>query len=177
MMKRFLSFLLAATLLFSSALIGAAAQPQDTTIPPIALRLHSNLDGVTPDEYTKFADILCDAIDYDMEFNAPVSVADYAGTDSTAPLKAGRTYSVYYSFVPVNGYTLPQTSDELKSSVTCDKGVELISVQVVRGRELHSTVNRSIRVYAVVKVDGNLLQRLFGRIYDLYLKLRAWSLY
>ncbi len=30
---------------------------------------------------------------------------------------------------------------------------------------------------AVVKVDGNLFQRIIGWLYDRYIKMRAWSLY
>ena len=39
------------------------------------------------------------------------------------------------------------------------------------------TVEKGLRIQARVVVDGRLFQRITGFLYDIYLKIRAWSLY
>ena len=56
----------------------------------------------------------------------------------------------------------------------CDKGAEVISYNITRGGKDDL---RALNIMAVVKVDGNLFQRIIGWLYDRYLKARAWSLY
>lgn len=174
MMKRTAAFLLAAVLLFAAVVPVYAA---DAAEPALRMHLRSDLAGVKPEEYAKFAEIESDALDFNTVTRTdPVSVSDYAGTAlaDTDALKAGRQYVVYYDLFPVDGFALPETKEELDVRFDCDKGAEVISYNITRGGKDDL---RALNIMAVVKVDGNLFQRIIGWLYDRYLKARAWSLY
>lgn len=173
MMKKTISFLLAAVLLFSALVPVSAAEGVD---PTIRMHLRSDLDGMKPADYTMFAEIDSDAMDFNTVTRSnPVSVSDYSGTPlmDTDELKAGREYVIYYDLYPKDGFVLPQTKEELDIRFDCDKGVRVIHYNITRGSGDHRMVN----IMAVVIVDGNLFQRIIGWIYDRYIKARAWSLY
>ena len=174
MMKKTISFLLAAVLLFASVIPVFAAE---TDKPTLKMHLRSDLGGVKPEEYTKFAEIESDILDFNTVTRTdPVYVADYAGTSllTTDALKAGRQYVVYYDLYPVGDYELPETKEELDVQFDCDKGVQVITYNITRGGK---DSRRMFSIMAVVKVDGNLFQRIIGWLYDRYIKMRAWSLY
>ncbi len=175
MMKKTISFLLAAVLLFSAVIPVFAAEVNTTT----KLRLRSDLAGVKPEEYAKFIDVDSDALDFNTVTRAqPVSVADYAGTPllNTTALKAGREYEVDYDLFPINGYVLPETAEELDIQFECDKGARLIHYAVTHGLPGEGDT-RAVHIVAEIVVDGNVFQRIIGWLYDRYLKARAWSLY
>lgn len=176
MMKKTISFLLAAVLLFS-ALVPVFAQ--DAEKPATTLHLRSDLAGVKPEAYAKFAEIESDVLDFNTVTRAhPVSVSDYSGTPVlyTDTLKPGREYEVKYDLLPKNGFVLPQTADNLDIQFDCDKGVRVIYYAVTRGLPGEGDT-RAVNITAGVVVDSNLFQRIIGWIYDRYLKARAWSLY
>ena len=174
MMKKTISFLLAAVLLLAAAVPVSASQADK---PELRMHLRSDLGGVKPEEYTRFAEIESDVLDFNTVTRTdPVFVADYAGTAlmETDELRAGRQYVVYYDLYPVGDYALPETKDELDVQFDCDKGVQVITYNITRGGK---DDRRAVNIMAVVKVDGSLLQRIIGWLYDRYLKARAWSLY
>lgn len=173
-MKKTICILLTAVMLLLTAmLVPVSAAAADESIK---LHLRSDLAGVTPAEYEKFAEIDSEVADFNTVTRAdPVSVSDYAGTPvpDWHQLKAGREYEVHYDLFPEDGYVLPQSKEDLDIQFDCDKGVRVISYAITRGRD----DVRAINIMAVVVVDGNLFQRVIGWLYDRYLKARAWSLY
>ena len=176
-MKKALCILLATVMLLMTAmLMPASAAEADTSIK---LHLRSDLDGVTTQGYTQFADVDSDVLDFNtVTRKDPVYAADYAGTalsDST-PLKAGREYEIDYDFFPKGGYVLPQSADELDLQFECGKGVRVIDAAVTNGLPGEGDT-RAVHVVAMVVVDGSIFQRIIGWLYDRYLKARAWSLY
>lgn len=176
-MKKTISVLLTAVmLLLTMMLVPASAAEADTSIK---LHLHSDLDGVTTQAYTKFVEIDSDVVDFNtVTRKDPVYAADYAGTaiPDTQPLKAGREYEVDYDLFPKGGYVLPETADELDMQFECDKGVRVIHTAVTYGLPGEGDT-RAVHITAVVVVDGSIFQRVIGWLYDRYLKMRAWSLY
>ena len=176
MIKKTISLCLAAVLLFSALVPVFAAEANTTT----TLHLRSDLAGVMPDEYTKFAEIESDVLDFNTVTRAhPVSVSDYAGTPLlyTTEMKAGREYVVNYDLFPKGGYVLPETAEGLDIQFECDKGVRVIHTAVTYGGASGEGDTRAVNIMTVVVVDGNLFQRVIGWLYDRYLKARAWSLY
>ena len=173
MMKKTISFLLAAILLFSALVPVLAA---DAEKPTTRMHLRSDLAGMKPADYTKFAEIEGGVLDFNTVTRVnPVSVSDYSGTGlmNTDELKAGREYVIYYDLYPADGFVLPQTKEELDIQFDCDKGAQVITYNITRGRDNQRMVN----IMAVVIVDGSLFQRIIGWLYDRYIKARAWSLY
>ena len=175
-MKKTISVLLVCLFAVSTILCMPA---HAATNEVITLHLKSDLDGVKPDEYEKFADVNCDIVVFDTrEGKEPVYASDFAGSMYTDALKAGRTYSVYYVFIPANGYELPEKLDENNLKIECDKGVTVYDCAITSDPSREQPEEQhAVRIFAQVKVDGNIFQRIFGRLYDIYLKIRAWSLY
>ena len=177
MMKKVCSLLLAAVMLLATGmLVPVSAVEGDTSI---RLHLRSDLDGVKPQEYTKFAEIDSLVADFNtVTRNDPVYVSDYAGTavPDDRPLKAGREYEVDYDLFPKGGFVLPETADGLDIQFTSDSGVRVMHIAVTHGLPGEGDT-RAIHITAVVVVDGNIFQRIVGWLYDRYLKARAWSLY
>lgn len=179
MTKKIISLLLAMTFVFALAMPAFAAEQPKEAETPIVIHLKSSIGGLISADYEEFADINCDTIDFNTVYrNDPVGVSDYGGTPDYGEIRAGRAYSIHYSFVPVNGYVLPEKLDETNTTITCDKGVQLLSYAVTADTSKDNGVDdRTILVTAFVRADGDFMQRLFGRIYDIYLKIKAWSLY
>lgn len=174
MMKKTICFLLTIVLLFSTLVPVLAADDGET--PTTRLHLRSDLAGMKPSNYTKFADIESDVLDFNTVTRTdPVYVSDYSGTAliDTEELTAGREYEVDYDLYPVNGFVLPQTKEELDIQFDCDKGVRVITYNITRG----NGDQRMVHIMAVVIVDGNWFQRIIGWLYDRYIKAKAWSLY
>ena len=171
-MKKTGSFFLAVLLMLLCAWPACA---EDAPKSPVALHLRSDLDGLVYSDYERFSEILCDSVVFHVKGDdSAVYVSDYAGAVCYDPLKAGRTYYVYYSYLPAAGCALPETIDEDGVSLTCDAGVRVYSYAVTG---LPTDTDRTLQIAATVTVDGNLWQRFVGRLYDIYLKIRAWSLY
>ena len=179
MTKKLISLLLAAVFVFMLAMPALAADKPQEGPTPIVLHFKSSIGGLISADYEQFADINCDTVDFNtVDRNEPIGVSDYGGTPDYGEIRAGRSYYVYYSFVPVNGYVLPEKLDETNTTITCDKGVRILSYAVTADTSKDNGVDdRTILVTAFIKADGDFMQRLFGRIYDIYLKIRAWSLY
>ena len=155
---------------------------QESTGGKISLRINSDIAGLTEKDAEKLIEIKGGNVVYSTRGDGPVSINDYAGTHTAEPLAAGRTYNIYYTLTAADGSTLPDSLIEKDLEIECGKGVTVISSQIVTAKEktedgIFIENFRGLMIYAVVKVDGNVFQQIYGFIYDLILKIRAWSLY
>ena len=178
MLKKAVSALLVLCMLSCCLLPAAAAQPTGV----ITLKLKSDVAGCLYLNSGNFIEITSDNVALNAQRDAPVSISDYAGTVEYCPLKAGRTYYVSYSLVAAEGYELPDQLTDGDVQIECDKGVTVLSAQIVRanyhGENGETIPFKGLLIRAAVVVDSNhFWQRIFGRLYDIYLKIRAWSLY
>ena len=178
MLKKAICALLAICVLSCCLLPAAAAQPTGV----IAVKLKSDVAGCLYLNSDNFIEIASDNVVLNPERAAPVSVSDYAGTVNYCPLEAGRTYYVSYELVAAEGYELPDWLNEGDVQIECDKGVTVYSVQIVRANKHDEngevTHFKGLLIRASVVVDSNhFWKRVFGYLYDIYLKIRAWSLY
>ena len=159
-------------------LLPAAAQAE---IGPMAVKLNSNIAGCTNRDVDQLIELESDNIILSTRDKEPVYIVDYAGTSVSGEVVAGRTYFAYYVLEAAEGYALPDALEEGDISIACGKGVSVISTQIVTAPTKIDGVwvesFRGLRIYAKVLVDGSFFQRLIGRIHDVILKIRAWSLY
>ena len=178
MLKKSLAVLLSMCAVLCCMLPAAAAQ-EDMGV--IRVTLHSDIAGLTENDTEKLIEIRSDNVVYTTLPCGPVSISDYAGTMETGVVKAGRSYTIDYYLDPAEGYTLPETLTDGDVEIECGKGVTVISTQITtdarRDDNGNFTNRRALHIYAVVVVDGSILQRIVGWLYDIYLKMRAWSLY
>ena len=178
MLKKGLSVLLVLCI-FCGCMLPAAGAGK---IGTIRLKLNSDIDGLTERHYEKVIEIKSDNVVYTKRSAGPVSFSDYAGTPVQGAVKAGREYTVHYLLDAAEGYALPDDPDELDVEIECGKGVKVISKQIVSARERDESGNfvvtyRGLMIYASIVVDGSVFQRMIGRIHDIIIKIRAWSLY
>ena len=176
-MKKALSFVLVICLL----LVFAGFSYAEETVDEISLRLNSDIAGLTENDTEKLIEIRKGNVVYSMRGDGPVSIYDIAGTPEPGAVVAGRTYSIYYTLTAAEGYALPDKLPEGNLEIECGNGVKVISSQVVTAKEYSDGISpenfRGLMIFAQVKVDGSLLQRLYGFVYDMVLKIRAWSPY
>jgi len=147
----------------------------------ISVRLKSDVAGCTYRDSGNFIEILSDNVILDPKRDAPVSVSNYAGTPERCPVEAGRSYDVNYELVAAEGYTLPAVLDDSNVKIEHGKNITVWSIQRVtankRNEDGEWVRSEGLLIRATVVVDGNVFQRVFGYLYDVYLKIRAWSLY
>ena len=174
--KKLLALLLAFCALCACLLPAAAAQNERDVIK---VKLNSAIAGLTDQDTEQLIELQSDNVVY--RAAGAVSIADYAGDVDFAPVVAGRTYYISYDLSPAPGFTLPAQLEEGDVEITCEKGVTVYAVQVVTApiRNDDGTFMDSygLMINAKVVADGSILQRIAGAVYDLWLKLRAWSLY
>lgn len=173
-MKKPLSLVLALLLLGCCCGLGAAA----AAVGPVRVKLNSDVAGCSAADYTKFMELQSDNVTWSFFSGAPVSVSDYAGTSTSAALTAGRTYYVTCLLEAASGCALPAADDVV---VTCGSGVTVLAKQIVStdyrtadGSFAHFT---GLQISAKLTVDGNVLQRVVGRLLDIVARLRAWQPY
>ena len=175
MRKKILSLLLAVCAL-GACLLPAAAQSAPA---PVKVKLNSAIAGLTYQNTAQLIELQSDNVVCRAE--GAVSVSDYAGTVDFGPIVAGRTYFISYDLSPAAGFTLPEPLKAGDVEIACEKGVTVYSVQLVtapiRNDDGTFTQVKGICINAKVVAQGNFLQRIAGVVYDVYLKLRAWSLY
>ena len=178
-MKKALSVVLAVCILCGCFMISAFAE--DKPMGTVRVRLNSNVAGKTESDYADFIEILSDNAVYRFSGAGPVSVSDYAGTPENGKLVAGRRYSVSYCLDAADGYVLPDALNDGDIEIECGKNVTVYAKQIVsanyRTDDGEFVPYRGLRIVASITVDGNIIQRLFGMIHDLILKIQAWSLY
>ena len=157
-----------------------AAAVQDMGV--ISVKINSDIAGFTEDDTEKLIELKSANVVYSERGDGPVSISDYAGTPCDGAAVAGRTYYIDYMLTAADGFTLPAAVGEGDVEIECSKGVRVISSQIVTakirvGDSADFVEFRGLKIYAAVTVDSNAFQRVAGFIYDIILKIKAWSLY
>ena len=174
-MKKWLALLLTACLLCGALLPLCAAQAETGVI---SLRLNSDVAGCTREDRDRLIEIRSDNVVLATERGWEISIANAAGGAEGAHMDAGRTYTVTYTLVAAEGYTLPETLSEGDVLLETGKGVTVLNCGIIRMASVTGgEPARALRINADVKVDGTVIQRLIGFLRDLFLKLRSWQLY
>lgn len=176
-MKKAISLLLAVFLLCLCAMPVASLDE----VGVVSVKLNSNVAGLTKNDTEKLFEIKGGNVVYQPDNAGPVYICNYAGTSDSGKLVAGRTYTVYYSLVAAEGYELPDQINDGDVLIETEKGVRVIRTSItsgsVRGDDGILYKTKGLSIFAELKVDGNFFQRFIGRIHDIILKIKAWSLY
>lgn len=175
-MKKLLCLSLALILLLLSLPLCAGAEaPKDSVI---SLCLTNDIAGLDYHDYDKIAVILSDNIEYcTIDRFGILQINDYVGDVYLEKLKPGRTYTVSYTFSPVEGFTVPDVLTDEELELTCSDGCTVIWCRSAIGTQDDGCPINLVSLYAEITVKGNFLQMLFGRILDRIAKILAWSPY
>lgn len=173
-MKKIIALLLSTLTLFTACTFFASAKQTEN----ISAIFNTDIGGLSYADYDKLCEITSDEIVFNTVSPAPpVFVADYAGNVYLYEMKPGRTYYIEYSFIAADGYELPEKVgiEDFKADYSgiCD----IYWCGIKTGNDNNGNIRNSLSVNAKVTADGTFIQRLIGRIADIILKLRAWSLY
>lgn len=173
-MKKTLSVVLALIILVFSMCFPVYAQENSDVF---RFSLKSNVSGLTWDDYEEFAVFDTEKLKYDTGHTNPVGIYTYAGDVYIDELKPGRTYYISHSFVAADGYEFPEEFNEENMEFDCEKGCTVLWYNKTKGYEGLYVTYDGLYIYTKVVVDGNIFQRIFGRIADWFLKIKAWSPY
>ena len=175
-MKKLLCIVLSAVFLISAAALPVSAQKKEEII---SVEFKSNIGGLSYLDSDKLAVIRSDNIVLsDTSLCDPVTTIDHAGSIYEGELKPGRTYCIQYYFDMKPGHEIPDELNENNVVTVCDSGCTVHWYGITQGMCRDGRTRcYHISFYTEVTVDGNLFQRIFGRIADWFLKLRAWSPY
>ncbi|MBP9989785.1 MAG: hypothetical protein KBT46_09850 [Ruminococcus sp.] len=173
-MKKIIALLLVLTGLISFNVFPVSAEADIAAM----IELNSNISGYTYQDYEKFVEIKSDKIDFYIPKNSDVAlVADYRGSMYLGDLKPGRTYYIYYYFAPNEGYEIPDELNDSNFKIDCGSGCSVVSLRKVA---MYYSFEKTIPLIALdtkVVVDGNIFQKIIGRIQDIILKIKSWSPY
>ena len=175
-MKKIISLFFAVLFAVSILPVSSFAKEENEKI---VLEFYSDVGGKT---YLD-RESLCTIVSGDVMHNdiyeayADVSVSDYSCNSYLDEMKKGRTYYIDYLFLPKEGCDLPEEINDETVSFICEKGCEVIWFGETRGYKKNGETFRSFSVHTKVNADGNFFQKLFGRIADIFLKIKTWSLY
>ncbi len=178
--SRSVALALTLCIVFLSAVPAAFAEGKEP-VGAIELRLNGDIAGLSSKDVDGFLEIKSGNVVYATRGDT-VFIADYAGTAVDTAVRAGRTYFVYYHLTAADGYELPPDKGDVDLTVECGKGVSLLSYDVLSAKYADEDGvfienYRALMIRAKVVVEGTFLERLVGSIWDLFLKIRAWSLY
>ncbi len=174
-MKKFISALLAVLSICFSCMISSNAVTESGII---SLKFNSDISGYCYTDIDKLCEILSDNIKINNSgLTDKVTVADCVGNIYFEKLKPGRTYRINYSFIADNGFILPETIQKDNIEFYCGKGCTVDWVGIATGCNRDGSRYNSLAVYTTVTVDGNFFQMIFGKIADLFLRIKSWSPY
>ena len=181
-MKKLFSAALAALLLFSCLFPAAAQETEALPAVPIRLRVHSDVAGFAEQDVDRLVEILSGHVVFREDGLYPVSVSNVIGESENGPMAAGREYTIVITFLAAEGYALPDALAEGDVTFECGRGARIASCRIadfaVPGAPPRSPERlRTLQICAVVVPDSNVFQRLVGILQDLWLRIRAWSLY
>ena len=181
-MKKTVSVVLAAVLLLCCLLPAAAQETESLPVGAIRLRVHSDVAGCTEKDADRLIEILSGHVVFREGGIYPVSISNVIGESENGQMAPGRQYTIIFTFVAEEGYALPDALAEGDVTFECGKGARIASCRVadfaIPGAPPRSPERlRALQIYAVVVTDSNVFQRLVGIFKDLWLKIRAWSLY
>ena len=144
----------------------------------IVIELRSDIASMTCDDYRSFALIKSDNIVFDeTQRSDPLILTDCVGNIYTGKMKAGRTYSIWYTFYAADGFEIPDEMNDDTIEIICGKGVNAFWYGKTVGTGKDGERLYSLSVWTDVRVDGNFFQNIFGRLADLFLKIKSWSPY
>lgn len=172
-MKKAISVCLALVLLLSAFIFPVFASEKTEIV------LSNELAGLSwGDDAGKFAEIVSgDIVFTPVRTTEPLSVYAYNGDPYFNELKAGRTYYIDYVFSPAPGSSFPEKFSDETVSVVCGEGCTLLWYDKAVGNDGNGGMTDFLCVHTRVTVKGNTVQRIIGKLLDLLLKLRSWSLY
>ena len=170
-MKKCLSVFFAVLFVFSALFIPVNAKEK---IDSISVGFSNDLVGLTDKDIENFKVKTSDNIVLDDD---PILVADYTGAAYLGKIKPGRTYYIYYDFVATDGYELPDEINEENIDINCDDGVSVIWYGKTIGPYVDGKPSEGLMFFTKLEAPGNFFQRFFGRIADIFLKIKAWSPY
>ena len=174
-MKKTIAFFLAFIMLFAFPLSSFAFEKADD----ISIRLTNDIAGLDYNDYEKIAIILSDSITYTntLRYNC-IQINDYAGNVYLEKMKPGRTYSVHLSFMPAEGFEFPEELTSSMVNIICEEGCTVWWWgKTVGTADDGVSKEYFLSVSAEITVKGNFFQRIFGRLADIFLKIKAWSPY
>lgn len=172
-MKKTISVLLALVLLLAAFAFPAGAAEK------IEIVLSDDVAGLTRDDDPgRFAAITSGDIEFTpVRTTDALAVYAYNGDTYFDELKAGRTYYIDYVFSPAPGHTFPEEFSDETVSVVCGEGCALLWYAKAVGNDGSDHMTEFFCVHTRVTVKGNVVQRIIGKLLDLILKIRSWSLY
>jgi len=164
-MKKSLSLILAVVMLFSLMTFCVSAKEEEE----IYISVSNEIVGLSDDDYDNFPIEFSDNI---KPADDPIMVCSYTNEIYSGEIKNGRTYYIYYYFVPQSGNTFPYELNDETVNIECGEGCSLVWYGKTVGAD-----TEGLSVYIKVETQGNFFQRLLGRIADIFLKIRMWSPY
>lgn len=170
-MKKSLSVFFAVIFVASAMLLPVRAQEK---IDRLSVSFSDNIVGLTYEDYDKFGVKTSANITFDDD---PILVADYTGSAYLGEIKPGRTYYIYYNFVAADGYELPEEINEKNVSVKCSDGCSVIWFGKTQGAYVDGKPSYGLMFYTEIKTPGSFFQKFFGKLADIFLKIKSWSLY
>lgn len=165
-MKKLISILLVVCCM--AALLSTAALGADS-VGDIVLEFRTNVAGMTVQDYEKYIFVNSGNV-YLNPSNFQIN--DYVGNVCLGKMQAGRTYTLTCTFYAEDGYEFPADFSAKDVQIICPSGCKVYSCQVAQGAN-----GPVLSVYAQIRVDGSILQRISGGLADRFSKLRAWSPY
>ncbi|MCR4615422.1 MAG: hypothetical protein K5756_04660 [Clostridiales bacterium] len=177
-MKKAISILFALIFALSVLTLPASAKSADAVqYAKISAVFHSDIAGITDKDYDRLVDLSGGDLKFREAFNeVRVTVHDCVGKTYEGVLKPGRTYEISYEFIAEDGYELPKDVKKNDEGFVCGKGCTVYSCQYI-SNVAPNTSGPLLYVTTGVLVDCNVFQWIFGKIADLILEIRAWSLY
>lgn len=176
-MKKALSLLTAVLMIISAIPLFAFAENEPES-SKIVIELRSDIAGKTVNDYRDYAIIKSDNVIFDeSQGSDAVLLCDYVGNIYTGKMKAGRTYTIWYTLYAADGFEIPDELDESNTEIICGKGVDCFGCFKCIGNDGEGNPLDSISLLTEVKVDGNPFQNFIGTIMDFFLKMMSWSMY
>ena len=181
-MKKAVCVALAALTLLFCLLPAAAQETEALPTGPIRLRVHSDVAGRTEEDADALVEILSGHVVFREDGVYPVSISNIIGETENGRMAPGREYTIIFTFVAEEGYALPDKLAAGDVTFECGRGAQIASCRVadfaVRGAPPRSDARlRALQIYTVVVTDSSVFQRIVGLLQDLWLRIRAWSLY
>lgn len=172
-MKKTLSVFPVFLFLFALLLPAADAAVTDN----MTVELFSDVAGASAEDVERFISLPPELIPNDIT-GTPVSVYDCIGTPYFDALKPGRSYTVYFSVLPAEGCEFPDEVNSDNMTVKCAKGNSVFWYGKTHGlKDENGILRQSVEIHTTLKVDGNAFQRFFGKLIELFMKIKAWSPY
>ncbi len=170
--KKALSVILSLLFVFSVLPAAAARTAENMTV-----ELFSDVAGASDRDVERFISVSEGLVPNNIT-GVPVSVYDCIGTPYFDKLKPGRSYTVYYSILPAEGYEFPDEVSLDNMTVKTAKGNTVYWCGKTHGlQDSEGVWRQSVEIQTTLRVDGNAFQMFFGRLVELFMKIRSWSPY